>query len=114
MSHMRANKTVRPKGNKNYRNGRAAEYAARDVLLAEGYTVMRAAGSKGAADLVGVRQIGVSPFAVLRQPIWDVLWVSVKRGTGRADQAQRKRLAALPGRREIWTRVRGGFEREVV
>ena len=119
MSRMRANKTVRPKGNKNYRNGRAAEYAARDVLLAEGYTVMRAAGSKGAADLVGVRECGrhysygpdgfSAPTVLL-----DVLWVSVKRGTGRADKAQRERLAALPGRREIWTRVRGGFQREAL
>jgi hypothetical protein len=99
---------AKPRGNRNYRNGRRAEYEARALLISEGYAVMRAAGSKGAADLVGVKQLGVS-F------ILDVVWVSVKRGTGRADKAQRERLAALPGRREIWSRQRGGaWVREVI
>jgi hypothetical protein len=118
---MRPNVTKRP-GNRNYCNGRRAEYEARDLLISEGFEVVRAAGSKGAADLVGVRKVGstwgyggsVGGFELLA-PVLDVVWVSVKRGAGRADKAQRERLAALPGRREIWTRVRGGgFHREVV
>lgn len=39
----------------NYERGRAAEYAARDKLLADGWhTVLRTAGSHGAVDLVAV------------------------------------------------------------
>jgi hypothetical protein len=118
MSHMRPNKTAKPKGNRNYCNGRRAEYEARDLLISEGYAVMRAAGSKGASDLVGVKRTDyVAVWSSSPDPREDVevVWVSVKRGTGRADKAQRARLAALPGRREIWRRVRGGgFEREVV
>jgi len=98
------------KGNPNYRNGRRAEYEARDILISEGYAVMRAAGSKGAADLVGVRADQAAYTDQL-----EVLWVSCKRGTGRADAAQRDRLRALPGRCEVWTRQRGGvWVREVV
>jgi hypothetical protein len=107
-AHMRPNKTVKP--GRNYKNGRAAEYAARDVLIREGYhpdAIVRAAGSKGAADLVAVRDTGTTLLP-------DVLWVQVKRGTGRVTPEERKRLAALPGRVQSWTRIRGGFEREVI
>jgi hypothetical protein len=111
---------AKPRGNRNYRNGRRAEYEARDLLKAEGYSVMRAAGSKGAADLVGVREggkhytYGADGFSA-PTVLLDVVWVSVKRGTGRADKAQRARLAELPGRREVWSRQRGGaWIREVV
>ncbi len=37
--------------NSNYVNGRAMEYKARDFLTEQGYTVIRAAGSKGKIDL---------------------------------------------------------------
>jgi hypothetical protein len=110
---MRPNVTKRP-GNKRYIAGRRAEYEARDLLISEGYAVMRAAGSKGAADLVAIKADDDASLWASAN-VCDVVWVSVKRGTGRADKAQRERLAALPGRREIWTRVRGGgFHREVV
>lgn len=35
-----------------YRQGVRLEYLARDILLQEGYTVIRSAGSKGPVDLV--------------------------------------------------------------
>ena len=103
------------KGNPNYVAGRRAEYEARDILLSEGYAVMRAAGSKGAADLVGVKPVSDTFYGGKWTPFLEVLWVSCKRGTGRADAAQRDRLRALPGRCEVWTRQRGGvWVREVV
>lgn len=37
-----------------YRRGRDFEYRVRDELLARGYYVIRAAGSKGAVDLVAL------------------------------------------------------------
>ena len=41
--------------NRNYQAGRRAEWRARDILLARGHhTVMRAAGSHGPADLIGI------------------------------------------------------------
>jgi Holliday junction resolvase-like predicted endonuclease len=109
-SAMRPNVTKRP-GNKRYIAGRRAEYEARDLLISEGWNhVQRAAGSKGAADLLAVSDKGMCMDCGL-----DVLFVSVKRGTGRADKAQRERLAALPGRKELWTRQRGGvWIREVI
>ena len=38
----------------NYRKGRRLEYAARDALRAQGYIVIRAAGSKGPVDLIAI------------------------------------------------------------
>jgi Holliday junction resolvase len=39
----------------NYSRGRALEYDTRDLLKAEGYEVIRAAGSKGKIDLVAFK-----------------------------------------------------------
>ena len=110
MSHMRANKTAKPRVRKHYANGRRAEYEARDILKAEGWTsVVRAAGSKGAADLVATKDVSWQPGGALTQ----TLFVSVKRGSGRADANQRERLRALPGLKAIWTRQpRGVWIRE--
>lgn len=41
--------------NANYANGRVLEYAAKHALEADGYYVVRAASSKGAADLVALK-----------------------------------------------------------
>lgn len=38
-----------------YGAGRAREYKVRDLLIAEGYDVVRSAGSKGAIDLVAIK-----------------------------------------------------------
>ena len=38
--------------NRNYRKGRRAEWRSRALLVKQGYTVVRAAGSKGPFDLV--------------------------------------------------------------
>lgn|SRR5215216_243486 len=42
-------------GRTNYRNGRAYEYLIRDALEADGYSCIRAAGSKGKADLIALK-----------------------------------------------------------
>lgn len=90
-----------------YAAGRRAEYEARDLLLSEGWpVVVRAAGSKGAADLVAVR--GDAFAEVCAPDLTQTLFVSVKSGTGRATKAERAKLAELPGRKELWTRERGG------
>lgn len=39
----------------NYANGRAFEYRVMELLRDAGYTVVRSAGSKGAADLVAIK-----------------------------------------------------------
>lgn len=39
----------------NYTRGRALEYLARDALRGDGYLVVRAAGSKGPADLLAFK-----------------------------------------------------------
>ena len=100
---MRPNVTKRPR--RNYANGANAERECRKDWEALGYTVVRSAGSKGAADLVCVRE---------REGITgcEVVFVSVKRGTGRVDAAQRARLLALPGNVYICHRQQGGAWRE--
>lgn len=42
--------------NSNYTNGRVLEYAAKHALEAAGYFVVRAASSKGCADLVALKR----------------------------------------------------------
>lgn len=42
-----------------YASGRAVEYKARNELMREGYTVIRAAGSKGAIDLAAFDRKGL-------------------------------------------------------
>jgi Holliday junction resolvase len=49
--------------NRNYQRGRAFEYRVKRYLEAEGYFVVRAAGSKGCADLVAIRK-GYAPELV--------------------------------------------------
>ena len=73
--------------------GRRFEYKARHLLEAGGYTVTRAAASKGVADLVA----------------WDAAGfklVSIKSGLSRASAAERDALARCPApancTREIW------------
>jgi hypothetical protein len=73
--------------------GRRAEHRVRDILEAAGYRVIRAAGSKGIADLVAWNS------AHLRL-------VSVKSGTAYASEVEREALRLVPAppgtTREIW------------
>lgn len=67
--------------------GRRIEYAARDYLIENGYDVVRAAASKGPADLVGLKP-------------GQLLVISVKRTTapGPKERAALLRVAShLPG-----------------
>jgi Holliday junction resolvase len=73
--------------------GRRAEHKARHLLEAAGFTVTRAAGSKGIADLIA----------------WDSVsfrLISVKSGTTYASAVEREALATCPApvntSREIW------------
>ena len=43
---------TKPKGNKNYTNGRALEYEVMKELKGKGFTALRTAGSHGVADIV--------------------------------------------------------------
>jgi Holliday junction resolvase len=66
-----------------YAAGRRAEWRARKRLEADGYVVVRAAGSKGAADLVA----------------WDsrsIRLISVKSGGRYLSAVERAALVALP------------------
>lgn len=81
----------------NYRRGYEAERRAARELAAQGYTVLRMAGSRGPCDLVAVGP--------------DVRFIQVKRvrhGSGRVAKAQQE-LVALPcppgTRKEIWVWV---------
>jgi hypothetical protein len=83
----------------NYRNGRRLEWLARDALAAEGYTVIRAAGSHGPVDLVA----------------WNakrVRLVQVK-SAGSVRPKDRPALAGLVvpmgASVELWERHRGGW-----
>lgn len=70
-----------------YARGRDVEYRAQDYLRANGYDTMRAASSKGIADVIGVKP-------------GQVVLVNVKRTTmpGPAERAELLRVAALlPG-----------------
>ncbi|HEY0876692.1 MAG TPA: hypothetical protein VGD94_24665 [Vicinamibacterales bacterium] len=63
--------------------GRRAEHRARALLEAAGYCVIRAAGSKGPADLIA----------------WDgasIRFISVKSGTKYASAIEREALQMLP------------------
>jgi hypothetical protein len=74
----------------NYTVGRRLEYRARDELIAQGYTVVRSAGSKGPIDLVAIGR--------------NVRLIQVKARSPR--RSDRLKLAAVPTprgvRREIW------------
>jgi Holliday junction resolvase len=66
----------------NYTAGRAFEYQVRDDLEADGYQVIRAAGSKGAADLIAIKP-------------GQILLVQVKRLNGTIPPADRVKLTDL-------------------
>jgi Holliday junction resolvase-like predicted endonuclease len=87
----------------NYTNGRAMEYLARNTLTADGYTVLRAAGSKGPVDLIAWNNGGAR-------------FIQVKKGRGAIRPAERAKLRALPippaSTVELWTRVSGQWEVE--
>ena len=78
--------------------GRRAEHQARKLLEASGFTVCRAAGSKGSADLIA----------------WDdvsIRFISVKSGTKYASRREREalRLLLVPpnASKQIWRFVDG-------
>jgi hypothetical protein len=74
----------------NYQRGRAFEYRTRDKLYKMGAVyVMRAAQSKGAADLIAL-------FPAHPVYEWPRVWlVQCKRGTGRISPAEREILKNL-------------------
>jgi Holliday junction resolvase len=80
------------------RKGRRLEHHARALLEAQGYVVVRAAGSKGPADLVGVGPA-------------DVVLVSVKAGGRYLSAVERATFTAWPVppgvRKEVWRFVDG-------
>ncbi len=89
----------------NYANGRRAEYLARDALVEQGFTVVRAAGSKGAIDLAAFNYTGTR-------------LIQIKKGAGRVTPAERRALHEfdLPpcSTVEIWQRARGAWKIEKV
>ena len=74
--------------------GRRAEHKARASLIAAGYVVVRAAGSRGPIDLVAWHQTALR-------------LLQVKCGTARVSRAERAALVALPrpvgASVEVWT-----------
>ena len=74
--------------------GRRAEWRARRLLEASGFTVTRAAGSKGVADLIAWDSVGLR-------------LISVKSGQARASRAERAALSSCPApagtSKEVWT-----------
>ena len=77
----------------NYRRGRRLEYLARAALVADGYTVVRAAGSKGPVDLVAMN-------------VNQVRLIQVK-SPGHVQENDRQKLRAVKcphAQREIWVR----------
>ena len=73
-----------------YVAGRRLEYRARDELIAQGYTVVRSAGSKGPIDLVAIG--------------CNVRLIQIKSGRPRTSDRLRLRAVLAPRnvRREIW------------
>lgn len=65
------------------RKGRAAEHRSRALLEAAGFSVCRAAGSRGLADLVAWDRVGIR-------------FVSVKSGTRYASASERAMLRRMP------------------
>jgi len=91
--------------NHNYARGASAERLAKAELEADGYAVIRAAGSKGKCDLFAAK-------------LGELLLIQVKTGSGRVTPEERAFLRTLQaqsgGRAQIWTRVRGGWTKEDV
>lgn len=93
----------------NYRRGYRAELAAKKELEAQGFTVLRAAGSKGPFDLVAFNKDVVRFIQVKR----------VRNGSGGLSKSLREleRVPVPPcARKEVWLwRDKEGFaEREAV
>jgi Holliday junction resolvase len=65
-----------------YRNGRQNEYLVRDHLISLGYETVRAAGSKGKADIVALRP-------------GEVLLVQVKASNPQISPAERTALVSM-------------------
>ncbi|HEU4544472.1 MAG TPA: restriction endonuclease [Jiangellaceae bacterium] len=78
-----------------YNDGRRFEYKVRDALAADGYEVIRSAGSKGKVDLVAFKRwLPYGPSS------YHMLFVQVKRrdgNIGREDRAELIRLANMAG-----------------
>ena len=77
-----------------YDNGRQFEYKVRNALIADGYEVIRAAGSKGKVDLVAFKQWPT--MDTWRR--WHMLFVQCKRRDGNIgvdDRAELLRLARI-------------------
>jgi Holliday junction resolvase len=77
--------------------GRRFEWKVRDALRADGYTVIRSAGSKGAVDLVAFKEIPDGPNTY--RFAWDaststthMLFVQAKRTNGTIPPAERTEL----------------------
>lgn len=86
-----------------YTSGRRAEWLARDELTVGGYTVVRAAGSKGKVDLVA----------------WNyecVRFIQIKKGTGRVTNDEFEALHSfdIPEHStvEVWKRKDGVWDIE--
>lgn len=81
-----------------YSSGVRYEYEARDELIKRGYVVVRAAGSRGVIDLVG---IGTNDFIVLAVKKWNV-WIG--------DDIEKLGRLQVPNncRVELWQRSKGG------
>jgi Holliday junction resolvase len=70
--------------------GRRFEWKVRDALRADGYTVIRSAGSKGAVDLVAFKQW--TEKLPLYSIVSHMLFVQAKRTTGTIPPAERGEL----------------------
>lgn len=79
--------------NRNYQNGRAAEYRVVKILEATGYTAVRSAGSHGCADVIAWNTQGLR-------------LIQVKRGVAHASPLEWAAFAELPVPygtvKEIW------------
>jgi hypothetical protein len=83
----------------NYAAGRRLEWAARNDLRKQGYTVIRSAGSKTPIDLIALNDR-------------EMIVIQVKKDAGDVAAAVASLAAlALPAqvRREVWERERGGW-----
>ena len=87
----------------NYRRGRRLEYLARTALVADGYTVIRSAGSKGPVDLVAINANQVRLIQI--------------KSPGHVQDSDRTKLRAVKcphARREIWVRYPKEWRIEIV
>ena len=95
-------------GNRNKRNGTVRENRVKELLEEDGYYVVRAAGSLGAADLIALKPgqtllVQVKSEAYLGPGEWNDLWFAAQAAGGIPIHA-----ANLPGsRRVVWHRLTG-------